>query len=186
MTDLLNPKIMTRDELRSFVEGKREQGYVLVTTNGTFDLLHVGHVKNLEEAKSLGDVLIVAVNSDESVKSYKGLDRPFLPAEERAYMLAALNCVDAVCIMDEVDVAKPLIELVKPDFHVKGKQYEGKCLEQEIVLATGGVMHFAEMIAGISTTDVARTVVEKVLAAKREQVLLVSSSELDHQFVGGP
>lgn len=168
MTDLRSPKIMSRDELRDFVERKRNQGFVLVTTNGTFDLMHVGHVKSLEEAKSLGDLLIIAVNSDESVKAYKGLDRPFLPAEERAYMLAALSCVDAVCIMDEADVTRPLVELVRPDFHVKGRQYEGKCLDQEIVSGTGGIMHFSEMVMGISTTDIARTVVEKVLAVKRE------------------
>jgi D-beta-D-heptose 7-phosphate kinase/D-beta-D-heptose 1-phosphate adenosyltransferase len=168
MADLSSPKIMSRERLLEFTEECRSRGLRLVTTNGTFDLLHVGHVKSLEEARSMGDVLIVGLNSDSSVRSYKTPERPFLPDVERAYILASLTCVDAVHIMEERDISVPLIEMVRPDVHVKGKQYEGACGEQVLIEDMGGAMHFAEMVEGISTTDVARTVIEKTSALQRE------------------
>jgi rfaE bifunctional protein nucleotidyltransferase chain/domain len=116
----------------------REQGQAIILANGGFDLLHVGHVRYLQGAKSLGGKLIVAINSDASVRELKGAGRPLMPAKDRAEIVAALEDVDAVIIFDERDV-RALIREVHPDVHAKGTDYTRESVpERDEVLACGG------------------------------------------------
>lgn len=131
-------KVLTRDELKRQVESWRAKGDKITLANGCFDLLHVGHVRYLRAAKELGGKLVLAVNSDESVRSLKGAGRPLMPAEERAEILAALSDVDAVTIFSEPDV-RALIREIRPDIQAKGTDYtEQSVPERETVLEFGG------------------------------------------------
>lgn len=113
-------------------------GERIVLANGAFDLLHVGHVRYLEGAKALGTRLVVAVNSDQSVRALKGLSRPAIPHSERAELLSALSCTDLVVVFDELDV-RHIIRALKPDFHAKGTDYTVDSVpEREEVEAYGG------------------------------------------------
>jgi D-glycero-beta-D-manno-heptose 1-phosphate adenylyltransferase len=131
-------KILGREELRRRVEEWRRAGERITLANGCFDLLHVGHVRYLQAAKKLGGCLVVAVNSDDSVRTLKGMGRPLMPAEERAEILAALAAVDAVVIFAEPDV-RALIAEIRPDVHAKGTDYTAESVpERATVLAYGG------------------------------------------------
>jgi rfaE bifunctional protein nucleotidyltransferase chain/domain len=131
-------KIYTRRSLVDQVAKWREQGEPIILANGGFDLLHVGHVRYLRGAKALGGRLIVAINSDASVRELKGAGRPLMPAEERAEILAALEDVDAVVVFDELDV-RALIREIHPDVHAKGTDYTRESVpERDEVLAYGG------------------------------------------------
>ena len=131
-------KIVSRRELQALVAGWRNKGERVTLANGCFDLLHVGHVRYVHAARELGGKLIVAINSDESVRRLKGEGRPIMPAEERAEILAALADVDAVIIFPENDV-RAIIREIKPDFHAKGTDYtEENVPERDQVEACGG------------------------------------------------
>lgn len=137
----MNPhrhKILGREELRKQVAQWRNAGQKVTLANGCFDLLHVGHVRYLHAAKQLGGHLVVAINSDESVRALKGEGRPLMPAEERAEILAALADVDAVVIFPERDV-RALIREIRPDVHAKGTDYTTETVpERDVVLEYGG------------------------------------------------
>ena len=123
-------------------------------TNGCFDLLHVGHIRSLEHAASLADVLVVGLNSDESVRALKGQARPLLPADERAEIIAALECVDLVTVFPEL-TAEALVGAIKPDVYVKGGEYSDASLpEAAIVRSYGGELVLAPMIPDLSTTSI--------------------------------
>ncbi len=131
-------KIKTRDEVRVWREELRRQGRTLAFANGAFDLLHVGHVRYLQGARALADALIVAVNSDSSIRGSKGAGRPVVPQAERAELVAALACVDAVVIFDDRTVAS-LLEALRPEIHAKGTDYTAETVpEREVVRAYGG------------------------------------------------
>lgn len=131
-------KILTRDELRRRVVEWRRSGERITLANGCFDLLHVGHVRYLHAAKQLGGRLVVAINSDESVRVLKGEGRPFMPAEERAEILAALADVDAIVIFPDCDV-RALIREMRPEIHAKGTDYTADTVpERDTVLECGG------------------------------------------------
>jgi rfaE bifunctional protein nucleotidyltransferase chain/domain len=132
------PKILTRDELRPQVKGWRDAGERIVLANGNFDLLHVGHVRYLQAAKELGGKVVVAINSDESVRALKGEGRPIMSAEERAEIVAALGSVDAVVVFSELDV-RSLIREIRPDIHAKGTDYTVDSVpERDVVTECGG------------------------------------------------
>jgi D-beta-D-heptose 7-phosphate kinase/D-beta-D-heptose 1-phosphate adenosyltransferase len=118
-----NRKILSRKDLAKQVEALKKEGKRIIFTNGCFDILHIGHVKYLEQAKALGDILILALNSDASVRSIKGSSRPIVLQEERAYILASLEVVDYVIIFDE-DTPLALIEDIEPDILVKGGDWD--------------------------------------------------------------
>src|SRR5881275_839903 len=118
----MSAKIVGLEELSERSEQLRAAGKKLVATNGCFDLLHVGHVRYLQAARALGDLLIVGLNSDASVRAYKGPGRPLVPQDERAELLAALRCVDYVVIFDE-PTASALVSALQPDIYVKGGDY---------------------------------------------------------------
>jgi rfaE bifunctional protein nucleotidyltransferase chain/domain len=144
-------RVLNRDELvRRF---GRPRDYRLVFTNGVFDLLHAGHLQSLEQARHLGDRLVVAVNADESVRRLKGPERPYQSAADRALLLAGLRVVDAVTVFDE-DTPAELLAALLPDVLVKGADYEGREVAgAEAVRAAGGEVRFVELVSSRSTTD---------------------------------
>ncbi len=154
-------KVLDRNTLKEKVDSLRKAGSRVVFTNGCFDLIHIGHVRYLQEARELGDCLVVAVNSDSSVKQIKEPGRPIIPDGQRAEVVAALGCVDWVTIFDEPDPLV-LIRLLKPDVLVKGTDWS----EEEIVGApevreAGGQVLRIPLVPGSSTS----VILEKVRAA---------------------
>jgi D-beta-D-heptose 7-phosphate kinase/D-beta-D-heptose 1-phosphate adenosyltransferase len=129
---------MDREQARRFADDLRSSGKTVVFSNGVFDLLHTGHLRYLQDARGLGDALIVGVNSDRSVRLLKGPGRPIVAQEERAEVLAALSCVDAVVIFDE-ETPRDLIQAIQPDVLVKGSDWaEDAVVGRDIVEARGG------------------------------------------------
>jgi D-beta-D-heptose 7-phosphate kinase/D-beta-D-heptose 1-phosphate adenosyltransferase len=153
-------KILSPAELVRLAQTHRQQGSRIAFTNGCFDLLHVGHVTYLGEAAAQGDLLIVGVNSDRSVRSIKGPGRPVIQQHDRAAMLAALACVDYVTIFDDLTPVELLAQL-RPDVLVKGGDYADRPAEvvgREIVEAYGGRVHLTSVVAGVSTTRILKSV----------------------------
>lgn len=154
-------EILAREELAAVLRSRKEAGQQSVFTNGCFDLLHLGHVRYLQEARALGDFLVLALNSDESTARLKGPGRPLVPEMERAEILAALRCVDYVTIFAE-PTAGPLLELLQPAIYVKGGDYAGSTAgtpdlsrlpEAPVVLAYGGSVRLIPYLPGHSTTE---------------------------------
>ena len=145
---------MTRSEVVAFVERARGEGRKIVFTNGVFDLLHPGHIRYLRDARALGDLLIVGVNSDRSVRALnKAPDRPINPEHERAEVLAALSSVDAVVIFDE-ETPHEIISAIQPDILVKGADWgENAIVGREVVEARGGQVVRIALAEGYSTTE---------------------------------
>ena len=145
--------VLTRDEVIGFVASERSRGHTIVFTNGVFDILHPGHVRYLRDARALGDLLIVGVNSDRSVKALaKAPDRPINNEAERAEVLAALASVDAVVIFDE-DTPHAIISAVQPDILVKGADWgENAIVGRDVVEARGGRVVRVQLADGYSTT----------------------------------
>ena len=158
--DPLNPGILTLDEAILRFGREKRNGRRVVFTNGCFDLLHPGHIQCLEQARELGDELIVGLNSDASVKQLKGEGRPLLPERERAEILAALECVDAVIIFDDLTPREVIARLL-PDVLVKGGDWAGdRIVGREEVEAAGGRVVSAPVVPGFSTTDILRKIRE--------------------------
>lgn len=150
--------IISWEQARSLSNKLRSEGKTLVTTNGCFDILHRGHVDYLEKARDQGDFLMVAVNSDQSVRKLKGAGRPINTAEDRAYVLSALSSVDAVCLFDE-DTPVKWLEFVKPDLHVKGGDYKVEELPETAALRKwGGDVKILNFVEGYSTTNIIKKV----------------------------
>jgi rfaE bifunctional protein nucleotidyltransferase chain/domain len=150
------PKIKTLDELAAMRPAWLAQGKKVVWTNGCFDILHAGHARSLAGAKALGDILIVGINSDESVHALKGPGRPIMNESDRAELLAALEAVDYVTVFSEPDPIRAL-SLLKPDIHCKGAEYADGSRpmpERDTVLAYGGEVKFLPLYPGRSTSDV--------------------------------
>jgi rfaE bifunctional protein nucleotidyltransferase chain/domain len=150
-------KIVTREALRKRVKGWRKTGARIVLANGIFDLLHVGHVRYLRGAKDLGGKLVVAINSDESVRALKGNGRPIMPAAERAEIVAALADVDAVVVFPELDV-RSLIREIRPDFQAKGTDYTTETVpERDTVVECGGRVAIVGDTKDHSSSEIIRT-----------------------------
>jgi len=154
-------KIKNRDVIASLIAEEKRRGKRVVFTNGCFDLLHVGHVKYLQKARSLGDLMVLGLNSDASVRRLKGEKRPLIGEEERAHLLAALDCIDYVVIFDE-DTPLQLIEAIRPLVLVKGGDYtpEG-VVGREVVESYGGRVELVEFVDGKSTTNIIDSILEK-------------------------
>ncbi|WP_433687814.1 D-glycero-beta-D-manno-heptose 1-phosphate adenylyltransferase [Micromonospora carbonacea] len=152
--DAGHPVLVAPDELAAIVETQRGAGRAVVFTNGCFDVLHPGHVRYLEQARALGDLLVVAVNSDGSVRRLKGPDRPVNPVEDRVALLAALACVDHVVIFEE-DSPAGLIEVVRPDVYVKGGDYPPEMVpEAPLVRRLGGQVRTLGYVPDRSTSAI--------------------------------
>jgi D-beta-D-heptose 7-phosphate kinase/D-beta-D-heptose 1-phosphate adenosyltransferase len=149
----MSDRILTASAARALREKLEQEGGKLVFTNGSFDILHRGHVTYLEFARAQGDALIVGLNSDASVRRYKGPTRPVNPEDDRAFVLSALRAVDGVVIFDE-DEPRELIEKVLPHVLVKGSDWAHYVSGRDIVEARGGRVVLADMLEGRSTTNV--------------------------------
>ncbi len=152
-------KVKNPDVLASLIAKEKERGRKVVFTNGCFDLLHAGHVKYLQKARSLGDLLVLGLNSDASVRRLKGENRPLIDEDERGHLLAALDCIDYVVLFDE-DTPLRLIETLRPDILVKGGDYSREgVVGHEVVESYGGRVELVEFVDGKSTTGI----IEKIL-----------------------
>ena len=162
----MKKKIITREESIKIADELRKQGKKIVTINGSFDILHAGHVKMLQEAKQQGDVLFLGLNSDKSVRAWKKhigykdwKKRPLVPQQYRAEMLAALECIDYVTIFDEM-VPMPFIEAIKPNVHVNGEDYGENCIEKPIVEKYGGKIYIVKFVDGFSTSNLIQKILD--------------------------
>ena len=157
-------KIFNRNELATVLQQLKSEGNVIATTNGCFDVLHLGHLRYLQAARQLGDLLVVAINSDASVRELKGENRPLIPEDERAEMLAGLECVDYVVIFPELTPIELLSEL-KPNIHVKGGDYKlEQLVEREVVEANGGKVIVGLNVPGKSTTNLIEVICERYVS----------------------
>jgi len=147
-------KILTWEALKQAVERRRGVGQKIAFTNGCFDILHVGHVRYLRKARQAGDCLVLALNSDASVRAIKGEKRPLIPESERAEVVAALDCVDYVTLFAETTPLR-LIELLRPEVLVKGADWpEEAVVGRDAVLSWGGRVVLCPLIEGVSTTNI--------------------------------
>lgn len=161
-------KVVSRYEAQRIVAGARDEGQSIVLTNGVFDLLHLGHVRYLQEARALGDVLVVGLNDDESVRQLKGPERPLVPVAERAIVLSALECVDLIVPFVE-RTAEALVAELRPQIYVKGGDYntvaakgqKGYVPEAGAVACYGGRVAILSFLPGHSTSDIIRVIVSR-------------------------
>ena len=157
----MKKKIKGRKELLRIIKNLKAKGKQIVFTNGCFDVLHLGHVRYLEEAKALGDVLVVGVNSDSSVRKLKGPKRPILPEQERTEILSGLGCVDYITIFNEADPLK-LITSLKPNLLVKGGDWtREQIVGREVVERSGGELVIIPFVKGASTSNVIDTILKR-------------------------
>lgn len=148
-------KLVSQEEIVNIVNNLQKQGKTVVTTNGCYDILHVGHVRYLQKTKEIADYSVVMLNSDVSVKKNKGDNRPINNELDRAEILCALSCVDYVVIFDEKSPCK-LLDEIKPNFHTKGADYTLKTLPQEerdVIIKNNINVKFIEFVQGKSTTN---------------------------------
>ncbi|MEK6891373.1 MAG: adenylyltransferase/cytidyltransferase family protein [Nanoarchaeota archaeon] len=154
-------KIKTGEEIEAIVRKLKAHGEIVVTTNGSFDILHSAHLHLLKKAKREGDILIVLLNSDSSIRRNKGDKRPIVPEDERAKMLAGLETVDYVVVFEE-DKPLKLLEQIKPDVHVKGGSVDPERLKEEVAFieSLGGKHKHFELEEGFSTTNIINRILE--------------------------
>jgi len=157
-TVLKQKRVETLEDLRDLIAANRAEGIRTVFTNGCFDILHVGHIRCLADAKSRGDKLVVAINSDRSIREMKGPFQPIFPEEERAEMIASFGCVDYVYIFDDLTVDH-ILRTVQPDVHAKGTDYTEKTVpERATVLSYGGEIAIVGDPKQHSTRDIIRRI----------------------------
>jgi len=150
-------KVVTRSELQRLVEGWRQAGDSVTLANGCFDLLHVGHIRYFRAAKALGGRLVVAINSDDSVRMLKGVGRPLMPEWERAEILSALECIDAIVVFAEPDV-RAIVREIRPNVHAKGTDYTAQSVpEGDVVREYGGRVEIVGDPKDHSTSEIIRT-----------------------------
>lgn len=150
-------KLIPSKNIAGKVSEIRNSGKTIATLNGSFDLLHAGHLQIIYEASLAADVLIVALNTDDSIRKYKSADRPIIPLEYRLQMMAALEFVDYVCYFDETDPRR-ILEEIQPDVHVNGAEYGENCIEAETVRKYGGKIHIVQLLPGLSTSQVLKKI----------------------------
>jgi D-beta-D-heptose 7-phosphate kinase / D-beta-D-heptose 1-phosphate adenosyltransferase len=158
---MMKEKIKTKEDLRKIIGDLKTKGKRIVFTNGCFELLHIGHIRYLEEAKALGDILVVGINSDQSVQRIKGPYRPILPEEERAEVLSGLGCVDYISIFDEVDPLE-LVSFLQPHILVKGGDWTKETtVGKEVVEGLGGKVVILPFVQGASTSNLIETILKR-------------------------
>ncbi len=161
--DVLQKKIIQSDSLASMLAYWKFKDYKIVFTNGCFDILHAGHVEYLSKGASEGDVLLIGLNSDDSVKRLKGANRPINNQHSRALVLASLSFVNAVVIFDE-DTPYELIKTVQPDILIKGSDYKPEdIVGYDILKAKGGEVKTIDLVPGFSTTSVEKKIIDNYL-----------------------
>ena len=150
-------KLILPGKVESTVKTIRKQDKTIATLNGSFDLLHAGHLHMIYEASQLADILILALNSDKSIQSYKGVHRPLIPLKERLQMVAAIGFVDFITYFEETD-PRNLYEKIRPDVHVNGSEYGYDCIEADTVKKYGGRVHIVSLLPGLSTTQLLKKI----------------------------
>ena len=153
-------KVIKPEVLEKKVAALRKAGKSIATLNGSFDLMHAGHLHIIFEASKQADVLIVALNTDSSIQRYKSPKRPIVPLEYRLQMMAALGFVDFVTWFDETD-PKRLLSEIKPDVHINGSEYGQNCIEAETVTAHGGTIHIVPLVPSLSTSSIIKKIREE-------------------------
>ena len=153
LNSFFQAKYIDPQEIEAKVAVLKAQGKKIVTLNGSFDLLHAGHLHIIHEASEQGDVLIVALNSDSSIQKYKSPSRPIIPLEYRMKMMAALDFVDYVTSFEETD-PRAILQKIKPDVHVNGSEYGKDCIEAAVVKENGGSIHIVDLVPGLSTSNI--------------------------------
>lgn len=150
-------------DLPVLIKKLKADGKTIVTLNGSFDLLHAGHLHMIFEASALADVLIVALNTDASIQQYKSKDRPIIPLAYRMQMMAAIECIDYVTWFNETD-PRNLLSIIQPDVHANGSEYGYNCIEAETVKKHGGRVHIISLIPNLSTSQI----IEKIRSIPKE------------------
>lgn len=151
-------KMIPPDRLEEKVAELRKEKKTIATLNGSFDLMHAGHLHIIFEASQVADRLIVALNTDRSIKEYKSPLRPIIPLEYRLQMMAALGFVDFVTWFDETTPIN-ILSKIKPDVHVNGAEYGPNCIEADVVKSHGGRIHIVNLVPGLSTSDILKKIV---------------------------
>lgn len=146
-------KVIDPKDIAAFASGLKKQNQTIATLNGSFDLLHAGHLYIIFEAAKQADILILALNSDESIQKYKGIGRPLIPLKYRLQLIAALEFVDYVTWFDETD-PRNLLSKIQPHVHVNGAEYGQDCVEKEIVVSCGGKLVLIDRIEGLATSQI--------------------------------
>jgi rfaE bifunctional protein nucleotidyltransferase chain/domain len=159
--EVCKKKRIDPEELGARVQQLRQEGKTIATLNGSFDLLHAGHLHMIHEASVQADILIVALNSDASIKKYKSPDRPLISLKYRLQMMAALEFVDFVTWFEETDPRR-LLSIIQPDVHNNGSEYGADCIEAETVRYHGGRVHFVILLPGLSTTNIIKKILETI------------------------
>ncbi len=155
--DFSNTKVIDPKRLMEKVASLRKEGKKIATLNGSFDLLHAGHLYMIYEASRVADVLIVALNTDASIRAYKSPDRPIISLQDRIEMMTAIAFVDYVTWFEEVD-PRALLNVIRPDVHVNGAEYGEDCIEAGVVKEHGGRLHLVPRIEGLSTSNVLKKI----------------------------
>lgn len=174
-------KFKTQREIVNIAKKLRKQGKIVVTCNGSFEILHPGHIKFLKDSKKQGDILIVLLNSDKSVRAYKGSSRPLNEQSVRAKNLIDLDCVDFLVIFDEIN-PKRVLSLIKPDIHAVGADWGRECVEKEVVEKNGGKIKVMKWKKGFSTTKLLKTPSVKAVFLDRDGVININEPEYVHRI----
>lgn len=153
----INKKIIPKELLKQRVQELKKQGLTIATLNGSFDLLHAGHLYILYEAKKQADVLIVALNSDESIKKYKSKNRPIIDLSNRMKLLSSIQWVDFVTSFDETDPIE-VLKIICPNVHVNGAEYGDDCIEKQTVIDGGGQLYLVDRIPGLATSEIIKKI----------------------------
>ena len=184
----MNPKIKSQKQAAKIAESLKIQGKKVVTYNGSFDILHLGHIKSLEEAKQQGDILFVLLNSDCSVRSYKGPNHPINSEKERAGILSAVKYVDHIVIFNEIN-PKNILKKIKPDIHCNGSDWGKNCVERAVVEECGGKVHVLSWHKGFSTsglvqkaTGVGSKKEVRAVFLDRDGTININNSEYTHKI----
>jgi rfaE bifunctional protein nucleotidyltransferase chain/domain len=158
-------KLIPPEKLIETIKQIKQDGFTIATLNGSFDLMHAGHLQIIFEASLQADRLIVALNSDSSIKAYKSPDRPIIPLEYRLQLIAALEFVHYVTWFNETDPIR-LLNDIKPDIHINGTEYGENCIEADIVKSHGGKIHIVQLVPGLSTSQILKTITSQLPQGK--------------------
>ena len=154
----LQDKLVEEEHLESLVKRLRGQSKSIATLNGSFDLLHAGHLEMIYQASLQADILIVGLNTDRSIQEYKSSKRPLIPLRERMLMMGALEMVDYVTSFDETD-PRELLKKIRPDVHVNGSEYGFNCIEAEVVKEISARLHIVPLVPGLSTSQLIQKII---------------------------
>ena len=158
-SEAMGSKVILPEQIEQKVAQIRQGGKTIATLNGSFDLMHAGHLEMIYQARQQADVLILALNTDRSIQQYKSRLRPIIPLEYRLQMVAALEWVDYVTWFEETD-PRHILSKIRPNVHVNGAEYGENCVEAEVVKGCGGRIHIVQLVPGLSTSHIIKKIVD--------------------------